>query len=279
MNQPPTSALHILCHVVIAAALHQRQHLESALQQAIEHGIAYQALYEALLQTYLFAGFPAALEGLSALAATYAASPSVSNQPVQPNKETQKEEVQKKPLQNTNQNSAHFLHNLYDAHYDIQQFARRGEFLCERIYTHTYNKMRHSLSATSPDLDAWMIIEGYGKTLSRSGLDICTREILIVAILAALGWEKQLYSHIRGALNVGATKQQCSVALKALSDVAATLHQLTAEEHTLTPQTAQELEALGIIISARYRRASAILEQILNREQSSAENNHKSPAK
>ncbi|MFM8772019.1 MAG: carboxymuconolactone decarboxylase family protein, partial [Candidatus Kapaibacterium sp.] len=54
-------------------------------------------------------------------------------------------------------------------------------------------------------MQSWMIIEGYGKTLSRKGLPVLERELCIVCMLAALDKPAQLYSHVRGAFNVGAT--------------------------------------------------------------------------
>jgi 4-carboxymuconolactone decarboxylase len=51
-----------------------------------------------------------------------------------------------------------------------------------------------------------MIVEGYGKVLSRPGLDLATRELCIVALLAPQDAAPQLYSHLRGALNAGAAE-------------------------------------------------------------------------
>lgn len=48
-----------------------------------------------------------------------------------------------------------------------------------------------------------MIVEGYGKVLSRSGLDLARRELCIVAACAALRQDRQLHSHLHGALNAG----------------------------------------------------------------------------
>ncbi|MBL7998956.1 MAG: carboxymuconolactone decarboxylase family protein, partial [Candidatus Kapabacteria bacterium] len=87
--------------------------------------------------------------------------------------------------------------------YDVHEFFLRGEKLCRAVYTTVYEPMREKMSAVIPHLDEWMIVEGYGKTLSRNGLDTVTRELVIVATLASCGWRRQLYSHIRGAINVG----------------------------------------------------------------------------
>ncbi len=51
-----------------------------------------------------------------------------------------------------------------------------------------------------------MILEGYGKVLSRENLPLITRELSIVAFLTMENRVRQLHSHILGALNVGASE-------------------------------------------------------------------------
>jgi alkylhydroperoxidase/carboxymuconolactone decarboxylase family protein YurZ len=93
--------------------------------------------------------------------------------------------------------------------FHLETFTKRGEALCEAVYTSAYAKMRTSLSTLTPDLAEWMIVEGYGKTLARQGLTPRVRELCIVSVLAVTGWENQLYSHLRGAMNVGAAPIEC----------------------------------------------------------------------
>ena len=52
-----------------------------------------------------------------------------------------------------------------------------------------------------------MVVEGYGKVMSRPGLGRVERELASVAFLVMEGYEQQLYSHIRGALNIGASEE------------------------------------------------------------------------
>jgi 4-carboxymuconolactone decarboxylase len=68
-----------------------------------------------------------------------------------------------------------------------------------------YDRLRVNIRELHPALDVWMIVEGYGKVLSRPGLDLKRRELCVVAVCAALGQERQLHSHLHGALNAGAT--------------------------------------------------------------------------
>lgn len=161
-----------------AAALGNTDILKRSLLLGLEHGATPLDCYEALLQTYLFAGFPAALEAISMLHTVC--------------KET-----------NTP------FHAPSKEQFHLETFTQRGETLCADIYTTAYSKMRTNLDALSPDLAEWMIVEGYGKTLARQGLTPRVRELCIVSVLAVTGWYNQLYSHLRGAMNVGAAPIEC----------------------------------------------------------------------
>jgi 4-carboxymuconolactone decarboxylase len=88
---------------------------------------------------------------------------------------------------------------------DVEIWTKRGEETCAVVYGDNYRKLRDSVRALHPALDAWMITEGYGRTLSRPGLDVLRRELCTVAQTAVLETPRQLHSHLRGALNAGAT--------------------------------------------------------------------------
>jgi 4-carboxymuconolactone decarboxylase len=64
-----------------------------------------------------------------------------------------------------------------------------------------------------------MISEGYGKVLSRAGLDLPRRELCIVAACAAAGQDRQLHSHLHGALNVGVAPDVVTDAIESLADI------------------------------------------------------------
>jgi alkylhydroperoxidase/carboxymuconolactone decarboxylase family protein YurZ len=51
-----------------------------------------------------------------------------------------------------------------------------------------------------------MILEGYGKTLSRPALGALEREYCVIAILTVTRMWRQLRSHAIGAVNVGGTR-------------------------------------------------------------------------
>ena len=126
------------------------------------------AVEEALLQSYLFLGFPAALTALMEWRNLTGTRPAAET------------------------DSA-----------DLSEWGRRGENVCRTVYGRAYEKLRGNVRRVHPAMDDWMIAEGYGKVLARGGLDLGARELCIVAILAATGWEPQLHSHLRGALHAG----------------------------------------------------------------------------
>ncbi len=89
----------------------------------------------------------------------------------------------------------------------------RGEAVCRAVYGGQYEDLRENIRALHPDMERWMVVEGYGKVLGRPGLGLAVRELCISALLAVLRTPRQLYSHLRGALNTGATPEQVEAAL------------------------------------------------------------------
>ena len=96
----------------------------------------------------------------------------------------------------------------------LPSWAARGEATCRTIYGANYDKLRANVQRLHPALDAWMVVEGYGRTLSRPGLDLVRRELAVIAQVTVLGAERQLHSHLRGALNAGASPEVVSAALR-----------------------------------------------------------------
>lgn len=102
---------------------------------------------------------------------------------------------------------------------DLWRWRAQGEQTCEVVYGKFYEKLRANIRHLHPALDEWMIVEGYGKILSRPGLELRLRELCIVAACVATGQDRQLHSHLHGALNAGASHGEVSGALEALSGV------------------------------------------------------------
>jgi 4-carboxymuconolactone decarboxylase len=102
----------------------------------------------------------------------------------------------------------------YEAH---TEWTKRGEVTCAIVYGDNYRKLRDNVRALHPAVDEWMIAEGYGRTLSRPGLDLMRRELCTVAQTAILETERQLHSHLRGALNAGADPMQVDAVLSVVN--------------------------------------------------------------
>ena len=91
-----------------------------------------------------------------------------------------------------------------------------GEATCRVVYGPNYERLRQTVRDLHPALDAWMITEGYGRTLSRPGLTLRQRELLMVAMCAVSDVPHQLHSHLKGALHAGATPAEVGEALEAV---------------------------------------------------------------
>ena len=86
----------------------------------------------------------------------------------------------------------------------LEEWRVRGEALCRVVYGSNYERLRENVRALHPALDAWMVRDGYGRVLSRPGLDLVRRELCVIAQTAVLEAGPQLLSHLKGAMNAGA---------------------------------------------------------------------------
>ncbi len=166
-----------LVEVSAALGAGDRQRLEAALGRAAEVADP-AAVEEVLIQSYLFVGYPAALNALALWRAHRAepAAPATTD--------------------------------------DWAAWRARGERVCEAVYAGQYARLRKNVARLHPDMERWMLTEGYGKVLGRPGLELKVRELCIVALLAGQDAAPQLHSHLRGALNVGASPEEVEAALE-----------------------------------------------------------------
>jgi 4-carboxymuconolactone decarboxylase len=174
-----TRALVRLAAVVAAGS-------EQAIREEIAtaHGRAPAAWVEELvLQSYLFAGFPRALNAM-------------------------REWRRYEPEVVTSSGSS-----------DADTRFADGVATCSAVYGSMYERLRQNIRALHPSLDEWMITEGYGKVLSRPALDLARRELCVIAACAAGGQDRQLHSHLHGAMNVGVPTKVIEQSLSALSDI------------------------------------------------------------
>ena len=165
--------------VRLGAALASRDQdvLRMGMDACIRLGIEAEA-EEVILQSYLFLGYPLALNAFS-LWRELSGNPGVEA-----------------------------------TEDDWSAWVGRGKAVCETVYGGQYEGLRRNVKALHPDMERWMVIEGYGKVLGRPLLDLPTRELAIIALLAVLRTPRQLYSHVRGALNTGAALSEVEEALR-----------------------------------------------------------------
>jgi 4-carboxymuconolactone decarboxylase len=166
----------LLCRIAAALAAGEDAALDRALARAASMDAAV-AVEEVLIQSYLFLGYPAALNALARWREV------AGNEPLGPSVE------------------------------DWRGWERRGAEVCASVYGGQYERLRVNIRRLSPDMERWMVIEGYGKVLGRPGLALRARELAIVAQLTVIGASRQLYSHARGALNVGSSVEDVERAL------------------------------------------------------------------
>jgi 4-carboxymuconolactone decarboxylase len=160
--------------------------LRAAQRICRNHGASSKQLYEVMLQSYLFLGFPRMLVAAEQLAEAGLA-PRPENRRISIGGD------------------------------DVAVWLERGEALCRRVYESNYEALKERVEKMAPEVFLWMELEGYGKVLSRPGLDIVNREMAIVACLIVDDRPAQLHSHMRGAMNVGAPKE---LLLDVVSDLA-----------------------------------------------------------
>jgi 4-carboxymuconolactone decarboxylase len=94
-----------------------------------------------------------------------------------------------------------------------REWTERGETTCMAVYGDHYHSLRAHVRDLHPALDAWVIVDGYGRTLGRAGMDLVRRELCAIALLIPQRVPRQLHSHLRGALNVGAPREAIEATL------------------------------------------------------------------
>lgn len=74
-------------------------------------------------------------------------------------------------------------------------------------------KMKDLPGDLGKDVPRFLTEECFGDFYTRGGLDIKTRELLVLCVLATLGAEKQIYSHALGSMKVGNNKETLIAAM------------------------------------------------------------------
>jgi len=172
--------------VLVSAALISRtgRALANHLHRALDSALTPVEVNELIFQSLLFDGYPCALEGLIVL----------------------NEVLGERPR-------AKIPREIYSPE-NLALWKNRGLALCSQIYGGKFGLLLRNVEALSPSLKEWMLVEGYGRILSRPALDLDLRELGIVAILTVKNRPRQLHSHIRGAFKVGISPSELLSAIQ-----------------------------------------------------------------
>jgi len=170
-----------LVRLAMTIAVAREDELRAGMVRAARSGVEPEWIEELILQSYLFVGLPRTLNAA---------------------REWRKASGRPAPVSDEGEDFA-----------NASRWEARGRETCAAVYGETYDRLRANIRGLHPALDAWMIVDGYGKVLARPGLDLCRRELCIVAVCAVTGQDRQLHAHLRGALNVGASAEEVDVVL------------------------------------------------------------------
>jgi 4-carboxymuconolactone decarboxylase len=183
---PDVAEAVALARLGAAAGTGEAEVLMVAIESALASGVTTDDVEEIILQTYLFAGFPAAINAFYAWQGHAVRSGRKRGWiGVEPS--------------------------------DPALSRERGEALCRRVYGDDFEALQVRLARLHPALAEWTLVDGYGKTLSRPGPDAARREVAAVGTLLALGAERQLASHLLGALHVGLPRTTLEAAARAVA--------------------------------------------------------------
>src|SRR6266568_3272261 len=170
-----------LCTVAALAALGNaapqlRYHIHGARNVGWSPG----EIVEVLILVTVYAGFPAALNGISAAREVF-------------------EQRGDRPLGDEAPLGSGTTSDRYE----------RGMRTLQRVSRGSGAAVIESLKDIAPDLGRFIIEFAYGDVISRSGLDDKIKELATIAMCTALGTaQPQLAVHINAALNVGATNEE-----------------------------------------------------------------------
>jgi len=138
---------------------------------------------EVVLQTHLFAGFPRVVEACGVLAAHGG------------------------------------LGVPEEAELEDAADPAAGRALFDAIYGDQSAEVRAALRSFHPLLERWVAEHAYARGLARGGLAADRRELCAVAALAVLGSERQLAAHARGAVRLGAPRDDVEATLTVIADL------------------------------------------------------------
>jgi alkylhydroperoxidase/carboxymuconolactone decarboxylase family protein YurZ len=160
------------------------------IRRAVEADEPDRAWRETVLQVHVFAGFPRLVEAYGVLAEAGGLGAR------EPGEESAGDDAE-----------------------SLAAERARGRALFDRIYAADATRVRAMLESHDRDFASWIEGHAYGRVLARPGLAADRRELLAVVALAALGQDRQLASHARGSLRLGASPSELVQALDVVADL------------------------------------------------------------
>lgn len=183
MSKPTLKlATRQLCTVGALAALgNARPQLEYHINGALNVGCTPTEVIEVMILSSVYAGFPAALNGVSAA----------------------REVFQRRGMWPETTSGASSPSPV------IEERHERGLRSLEQVSAGAGEEVVASLRDIAPDLANFIIDFSYGDVIARPGLAVSTRELISIAMLTALGTaHPQLKVHISAALHVGSSQAE-----------------------------------------------------------------------
>jgi 4-carboxymuconolactone decarboxylase len=163
--------IRILVTISILYALRKRVKARMIVQRVLAREELPPAFFaELFIHLSLFLGYPTMLDGLESIA-----------------------EVSRGPVRRTLKTSGSSAH-------------KQGRRILKRIYGPQTPKLLHHLDTLYPGLGHRITQDAYGLIMNRGGLSLQERELVNVVVLFCHGLQRQLYSHLRGAIRVGVSR-------------------------------------------------------------------------
>lgn len=191
LTLPQRQILNVAALTALGTAAPQlRLHIDGALNV----GVTPTEIVEVIMHMSVYAGMPAALNGLGAAKAAFADRSDLDWSPVAtPTDEPETAE---------------------------QRYAR-GLDVLQEVDGHAGEQVMAALAPISPDFARLLVEFAFADIYSRPGLDLKSRELATVAACTALGTAAaQLRVHLHGLLNVGGTREEAVEAIMQMAGYA-----------------------------------------------------------
>ena len=172
--------VRLLTQIAALYALRRRAKAFDLVRMSIQSRTTPKSFFsELFIHLSLFLGYPAMLDGLERLHALTATS-----------------------------------HARQSDSRDAVALRARGMATLRKVYGKQAAKLLEHLDDLQPGLGKRITEHAYGTVMARTGLSLAERELATVVVLFIEGYQRQLYSHIRGALRTGVSPATLKAVLR-----------------------------------------------------------------